>query len=710
MSIYLPNLLTGMNTSYVSVTNLITNKFNFFDQPDVFLSDVTDYDYIGMGNALCIQSDGKVVVGGISGLYDGDNYTVLKRFNANGSLDETFTSPKFYSNDGHIREIVQQSSGKLIVIGHFQTVNSDSYKRIVRLNTNGSIDNTFVVGNGLNNTALVCKVLSDDSLLVGGTFSIYDGNSSDRLVKLGVNGAFESTFTSNMPSFSNNVYAIAINSGGDIYVGGEFSNRIVKLSSDGTTDVTFDVGSGFDNRVNDIQVQSNGKVIVGGWFISYKGSSCNKGIVRLETNGDLDSTFQTSSPGLAFPDDQNVQNVAIQSDGKILAGGWFYAYNEARLGRIIRFNSNGTKDDTFLVGEGFNDRVQKIRLDNSGNIFCAGFFYRYKDSTCTVQFNYLNSDMAGGCAKLNSVGDLVGTPLKSTMRAMGINDGGDDMYDGGSFFNTNLTNTYESIQDDQSIPFTHSFFFGWSDEDETNYDIAIDDVNYDLPSLDGTVEDGSSYFGSGSTYFTNMYPGLLVLGASNISIEEFSITGNTGQDGNGDANTGSIDISVNGSNYAVFYKTSYDNDSDEPAINQIIIVDGVVSGITQNFENLEQDCDQILTGLTGRKELYVLTFGRIDQTATSEEDITLIAQTFLGSVATEVTEVTEIRSCSKTVCTTTIGFPCHFSTTPTTSGCTCAKWKFIYPQCTRSNIAAGNCNGKAGAYVAAITVCNQRLF
>jgi len=281
------------------------------------------------------------------------------------------------------------------------------------------------------------------------------------------------------------------------------------------------------------------------------------------------------------------------------------------------------------------------------------------------------------------------------------------MYDGGSFFNTNLTNTYESIQDDQSIPFTHSFFYGWSDENETNYDIAIDDVNYDLPSLDGTIEDGSSYFGSGSTYFTNMYPGLLVLGANNISIEEFSITGGTGQDGQGYANTGTIDISVNGSNYAVFYKTSYDNDSNEPAINQIIIVDGVVSGITQSFEDIENSSDQILTGLTGRKELYVLTFGRMDQTATSEEDITLIAQTFLGLV---VKEVKEIRSCAKTVCTTTIGFPCHFSTTSTPSGCTCAGWKLLYPQCTRANIAAGTCNGKAGAYVAAITVCNQRLF
>lgn len=707
MSISLSNLLTGMNTNYVSVTNLITNKFNFADQPDSFVSDVTDYDYIGRGNALCIQSDGKVVVGGESGLYDGDTYTVLKRFNTDGSVDGTFTSPKFYGNDGYIREIVQQSSGKLIVIGNFENVNGNSYNSIVRLNTNGSIDNTFVVGNGFDNYALVCKVLADNSLLVGGIFGYYDGNSSNNLVKLDVNGAFDSTFTSNMPSFNNNVHAIAINSGGDIYVGGQFSNRIVKLSSSGTTDGTFDVGSGFNNRVNDIQVQSNGKIVVGGWFTSYKGSSCNKGIVRLETNGDLDSTFQTSTPGLQFPNDYNVQNVAIQSDGKILAGGWFHAYNNARLGRIIRFNSNGTKDDTFVVGEGFNDRVQKIRLDNSGNVFCAGFFYRYQDSPCTVQFNYLNDDMAGGCAKLNSAGILIGTPLKPTIKAMGINDGGDDMYDGGSYFNTNLTNTYGSIVDNQSIPFTHSFFYGSNDEEETNYDIAIDDVNYDSPSLDGTIEDGSSYFGSGSTYFTNMYPGLLVLGASNISIEEFSITGGTGQDSNGGANTGSVDISVNGSNYAVFYKTSYDNSSDEPAINQIIIVDGSVSGITQNFEDLEDSCDQILTGLTGRNELYVLTFGRMDQTATSEEDITLIATEFLSMVSTTIPVST---SCVKTTCNNQVGFPCRVPTDANPSNCTCATWKFFFPQCTRSQIASGTCNGRAGAYVPAITVCNQRLF
>ena len=712
MAISLQNLLSGVNSSYTLVTDLIPSKFNFGDLPDTLSSDVADYDFVGMGNALCVQSDGKVVVGGISGLNDGSNYSVLKRFNTNGTVDGTFTSPKFYGNDGHIREIVQQSTGKLIVVGHFTSVDGDTYNRIVRLNTDGSVDNTFVSGTGLNNYAFVCKVLSDNSILVGGQFTSYDGNACSKIAKLGANGAFDSTFASNAPSFDNQVYAIAYNSGGDIYVGGWFTNRIVKLLSDGTTDGTFDIGSGFNERVNDIQVQSNGKVVVGGWFTQYKGSNCSWGVCRLNTNGDLDNTFTTEATGLQGPDynadNMTVQTIAIQSDGKIIAGGWFWGYNNQRIGKIIRFSSAGVKDASFAVGEGFNDRVQKIRLDSSGNVFCAGFFCKYQDRTCTTQFNYLNSDLAGGCVKLNSSGTLIGTSLKTTMKGMGIDDGTRDMYDGGSYFNTDITNTYESIVDNESIPYTHSWLYAYNtDEELMIYDIATNDWNYDEPPMDGSVEDGLNYFGSGSTYFTNMYPGLLVLGASDVNIEEFSITGGTGQDGSGDNNTGSVDISVNGSNYAVFYKTAYDNDSDEPAINQIIIVDGVVSGITQNFEDLNDSSDQILTGLTGRKELYVLIFGRMDQTATSEEDIALIAETFLSL---EAQDVVEVKSCVKTTCANTVGFPCHVATAENPSNCTCAKWRFFYPQCSVAQIASGTCSGRAGAYVAAITVCNQRLF
>jgi hypothetical protein len=239
-----------------------------------------------------------------------------------------------------------------------------------------------------------------------------------------------------------------------------------------------------------------------------------------------------------------------------------------------------------------------------------------------------------------------------------------------------------------------------SGESYSWYDPEIDDFNYSTMPKDGEVVASNSYFGNGSKYFTNMYPGLLVLAATNISIEEFSISGNSGQDGDGDANSGAIDIVVNNQNYALFYKTSYDNEVGEVSINQLIIVSGSTGGITQDVYDVTEECDQVLTGLTGRKELYALTFARTDRVATSEENLISIATEFL-SLFTEV-----IRSCSNNFCATP-AFKCLVGTT---NSCTCSNWKYYYPNCTRANIVSGLCSGKSGAYVPAIVVCNQRLF
>lgn len=697
------NALKNLNTNYTKVTDLIPDKFNFGDEHGTHNINVPDWDKFGWANAICIQSDGKVVVGGDSGLNDlSDYYSVVKRFNVDGSLDATFTSLKFTSSSGHIRDIKQQSTGKLIVVGHFTDVDGDSWNRIVRLNTDGTIDNTFNAGTGFDNTALVVKILSDDSILVGGQFTSYDGTTSLRLAKLGSNGAVDATFAGNV-SFNSQVYAIEVNSGNDIYVGGDFSNRIKRLNSDGTTDNVFDVGTGFNDRVTAIRVQSNGKVIVGGWFNNYDGASCNPGVVRLDTDGSLDNSFTTEGTGLNNWDGESVQDLQIQTDGKIVVGGWFIGYNNNPRGRIIRFNTDGTEDTNFDTGSGFSDRVQRIAINSSGQIFCVGFFYMFDKKPCTSQFNYMNSQYAGGVAKLSTNGSLLGTPKKHSFEAIGLNDGGNDMWDNGAYFNTDLTNTYSSIVDNESIPFTHSTIIvaDPSNDNYVYYNIDTDGTNYIGP-MDGEIKPGTNYFGGASSYFTNVYPGLLVLAADKISIDEFSISGGTGQDGEGDFDAGNIELQIKNKQYVVFYKTSYNNDSAEPAINHLIIVDGVATGITQNLEDGDNSDDHILTGLTGRKELYTLIFGRMDQTASTIEQITDIATEFLTLVSVDE----PVSGCNQTcVVSSTQGFGCKLSDTK----CGCAQWKMFYPNCTLLQQRLGICNGMAGAYVPAIIVCNQKL-
>lgn len=197
-------------------------------------------------HGIQIQSDGKILINGAFTTYNGVSASNIVRLNTDGTRDATFNygtgftrasvSPIAYASDF-------QSTGKIITVGIFEAYNGTAVNNLVRINSNGTIDNTFTIGSGLNAVALCVKVLSDDSILIGGTFTSYNGTAS---------------------------------------------NRIVKLNSNGAIDTSFNVGTGFNAPVNTIVVQSDGKIVVSGEFTTYNGTTCNR-IIRLNTNGSIDS-------------------------------------------------------------------------------------------------------------------------------------------------------------------------------------------------------------------------------------------------------------------------------------------------------------------------------------------------------------------------------------------------------------------------------------
>ena len=611
----LDQIRININNGFSSVTDLIPKIYNFGDEPYYWTDpDTTDFSYYGWADVVFIQSDGKIIVGGRSGLYDNSigGYSVLKRFNTDGSLDESFTSPKFCGNyDGYIRDVGQQSDGKLIVVGHFTSVDGDGQNRIARLNTDGSLDNTFSIVQGFNGNALVCKVLADDCILVGGNFSSYNSSGNSRLLKLNSSGAIDATFAGNI-SITNTVHAIAIDSGGSVYAGGNFGSRIIKLNINGTTDGSFDPGSGFNDRVTAIQIQSDGKIIVGGWFEVYNGSSCNPGVVRLETSGAVDGTFASEGTGIEEWSGLSVQALEIQSDGKIVAVGWFVVYDGTLQRGIIRLNTDGKRDTSLVTGLGFSDRAQDVKIDTSGNIYVAGFFYYYNGSPTTVQFNYLDSKQAGCAVKLSPNGTMLGAVSKQNIFPVCIEDGGRDMFDSGLFINTNLNQPYGYINDEDSLPYTHSvLFFCDASEgiDWAMYDPNIGNYNWVPTVFNGDVVPSDNIFGIGSTYFTNQYPGLFVMGTDNAQINELSLTGGTGKDGDGDFASGSFDFVLNDKTYGVFYKSTYNNNQDdETNVQQVIIIDRSVNGITQEFYSPYDRMDQVLTGVSNAKNIFILVF------------------------------------------------------------------------------------------------------
>ena len=130
-----------------------------------------------------------------------------------------------------------------------------SENRIVRLNTDGTIDSTFNTGTGFNSGVNTISVQSDGKIIVGGEFTSYSGASSLYIIRLNSNSSIDPTFN-DIYKFNNIVTTTKIQSDGKIIVGGSFTsysrtpkNGIIRLNSDSTIDTTFNVGGGINNSV-----------------------------------------------------------------------------------------------------------------------------------------------------------------------------------------------------------------------------------------------------------------------------------------------------------------------------------------------------------------------------------------------------------------------------------------------------------------------------
>jgi uncharacterized delta-60 repeat protein len=236
-------------------------------------------------------------------------------------------------------------------------------------------DNSYITGTGFDNIVYASGLQADGKLIVGGYFTSYNGTTVNGIARLGTDGTIDPDFTTNIGTGLNaGVLAIAIQSDDKILIGGLFSSfngttrySIARLNADGTLDGTFNsTGTGLNGTVASIAVvASNGSIIVGGDFSSYNGTS-RKSIVRLNADGTLDETFD---PGTGF--NSYVRTIAIQSDEKIIAGGGFTSYNGTSTSNFVRLNTSGTLDGTFSAA-GSVTQIYAVAVQADGKILAAG--------------------------------------------------------------------------------------------------------------------------------------------------------------------------------------------------------------------------------------------------------------------------------------------------------------------------------------------------
>jgi uncharacterized delta-60 repeat protein len=190
-------------------------------------------------------------------------------------------------------------------------------------------------------------------------------------------GALDLTFNPGTGA-NNDVMSTAIQTDGKIIIGGDFTayngttvNRIARLNSDGSLDGSFNTGTGSDQPVKSITIQTDGKIIIGGFFATYSGTTVNN-ITRLNTGGSLDGSFNTGT-GPSGP----VMSTAIQTDGKIIIGGSFFNYNGSTANNISRLNTDGSLDGSFNTGTGADSYVYTTAIQTDGKIIIGGLFTAY---------------------------------------------------------------------------------------------------------------------------------------------------------------------------------------------------------------------------------------------------------------------------------------------------------------------------------------------
>ncbi|WP_194977158.1 HYR domain-containing protein, partial [Aquiflexum lacus] len=328
-------------------------------------------------NALHVQKDGKILLGGTFQFYDGLPKGRINRLNSNGQQDESFDTGTGFNID--VRVIKELPNEKLLVGGFFTQFNGDIKLALVRLNNDGSLDNEFnSSGSGPGNWVNDIILRTDGKILIFGQFTSYNlVQNINRIALLNEDGSLNNDFNSGTGA-NNVIFSAAMQTDGKIIILGSFTeyngipiNRIARLNSDGSLDETFDVGTGLGQSASSIVVQPDGKILIAGNFFSYNSESVVR-IVRLNPDGSLDSSF---NPGSVFT--EQINSLALQSDGKILVG--TNRFSSITNTNFTRLNPNGTIDSDFDSGSGPNQNVNALAIQNDGRVLLAGNFTGYND-------------------------------------------------------------------------------------------------------------------------------------------------------------------------------------------------------------------------------------------------------------------------------------------------------------------------------------------
>jgi uncharacterized delta-60 repeat protein len=302
--------------------------------------------------SIALQPDGKVVLGGliVKTYLPSQTVAAVLRVNPDGSTDNTFDTGTMNSN---AYKVALQPDGKIMAAGFFSTVAGTSRNRIARFNPNGSLDTSFDPGTGFDGPVHTFHIRPDGSILAAGSFTIFNGTTRDDVALLNANGSLDTNFATNVFSIGT-VYTTLTGVDGRILIGGSIQMPINQRDSlalripNGALDQGFTMNSTARGGTRAIVTQPDGKVIVGGTFSRVNGTARTSRIVRFNTDGSVDTSFNTT--GITV---NQLTTMMLQPDGKLLIAGTNIFQNAVGGPNpvpLARLNADGSWDSSFTLG------------------------------------------------------------------------------------------------------------------------------------------------------------------------------------------------------------------------------------------------------------------------------------------------------------------------------------------------------------------------
>ncbi|MEM7256082.1 MAG: LamG-like jellyroll fold domain-containing protein, partial [Pseudomonadota bacterium] len=382
---YTTTVITGSSSAYAegasidadgrtlvigrSDTGLAVSRFNEDGSLDTSFSSGgtldTDFGLSGVeGIDIAIQPDGKIVV---TGSFDNgtDRDFLVARLNEDGSTDTSFDADglktiDILGDDDSTPKVIVQTDGKLVVAGSAVTGSFEHFA-FVRLNADGSFDNTFdadgirsfSIATGLHAIDALASQTDGKLIFVGRA----NGNTNSFTVgRLETDGSLDTTFNgigyvqTNFGTGTGGATDVALQPDGMIVVTGYENAQLVlaRYTNTGVLDTGFGSGAGFvTSNLNGVSggeklaLQSDGKIVVAG-----DGTSSSESVIRFNADGSVDTTFGiTGAVALTTPDSlesPEIYGVDVTGNGEILISGGlgdrFFAE---------RINSDGSSDSTF---------------------------------------------------------------------------------------------------------------------------------------------------------------------------------------------------------------------------------------------------------------------------------------------------------------------------------------------------------------------------